>query len=222
MNSLKNYIKESLLNNVNDLVDDDVFINILTYIKDNYSVAPQDPKLFKMTKRNNIYIIDVDGNLRLDVNKSTITDGSFKFGHVTGYFDCSKTNISNLEGAPDIVDKFFDCGMCKNLESLEGGPSEVRGSFYSASMCPKLTSLKGGPEKTIGDFDCMNCKNLITLEGGPKYVGGNYQACNCSKLKNLSGVDTVKGYLDISRCKTLLSSRGSMIHVSKNINRIVS
>lgn len=199
MNSLKNYIKESLLNNVDDLVDDDVFINILTYIKDNYSVAPQDPKLFKMTKPDNIYIIDVDGNLRLDVNKSTITDGSFKFGHVTGYFDCSKTNISNLEGAPDIVDKFFDCGICKNLESLEGGP-----------------------EKTIGDFNCMNCKNLITLEGGPKCVGGNYQACNCSKLKNLSGVDTVKGYLDISRCKTLLSSRGSMIHISKNINRIVS
>lgn len=221
MKQLKSYIKESLLGDEDELVNNEPLLDVYNYIKDHYSTYPDNIGAYNIKKSKSGYIVDVDGNLILKNTEASLTDGSFKFGRVRGYFECAGSKIINLIGAPEIVDKFFDCGQCKELTSLEGGPRQVNGSLYSISYCPKLTTLKGGPEKVEGDFNCGGCKGLMTLEGGPTYVGGNYQAYSCPKLKNLAGVDVVKGYLDIRFCKGLAVSR-NMMYISKNINRVIS
>jgi len=72
-------------------------------------------------------LVDVDGNVNL-IGKG-LTELPLKFGEVTGYFDCSRNNLTSLEGCPIRVGDYFSCNENK-LTSLEGCPRSVGGSFY--------------------------------------------------------------------------------------------
>ena len=71
----------------------------------------------------------------------------FKFGKVTGIFDCAYNKLTSLEGCLTWVGGHFSCSL------------------------NKLTSLEGGPKWVGGNFSCSH-NRLTTLEGGPKWVGG--------------------------------------------------
>lgn len=96
--------------------------------------------------------VDVDGSV--EIQKDDVANGKlpFKFGKVSGDFDCSECELTSLEGAPRKIGGSFDCSYNK-LSSLEGGPEEVGGSFY-----------------------CSNNEELFSLEGAPQKIGsGNFE-----------------------------------------------
>ena len=115
--------------------------------------------------------ISVDGDVGL-IDKS-ITHLPVKFRKVSGYFYCSSSNLTSLEGSPQKVGSFFDC-RGTNIISLKGGPKKVGGEFLCNRT--KITNLEGAPEYVGGVFWCSNT-NITSLEGSPEEVGGGFY-CN--------------------------------------------
>ena len=111
--------------------------------------------------------IDVNGNVNLAVRR--LEKLPFKFGKVTGFFDCSHNNLTSLEGSPRFVGSNFDC-YYNDLTTLEGGPEFVGGYFD----CSKngLTTLKGSPNWVGGYFDCILNK-LTSLDYLPEHIRNN-------------------------------------------------
>ena len=120
-----------------------------------------------------------------------------------GYFDCSETNITSLEGCPKIVNDYFNCSYT-SITSLEGCPEIVNGGFdcsdtdiTSLEGCPRevggtfccsytrITSLKGAPRKVRGGFYC-SYTDITSLEGCPEEVGGSFW-CSYTKITSLEG-----------------------------------
>ena len=97
--------------------------------------------------------VDVDGNVTIPQHFTRIP---CKFNTVNGYFWCSYTSITSLQGAPEKVDGYFWCSNT-SITSLQGAPEKVDGYFYCYNN-PKLTSLQGAPQSVGGDFDCSNTK----------------------------------------------------------------
>jgi hypothetical protein len=126
-------------------------------------------------------LVDVKGDFWCKGEKLKSLAG-IKFGKVSGYFDCSRNNLTSLEGAPQEVGRSFRCKGNK-LTSLEGAPQEVGGDFYCTEN--RLTSLEGAPQKVGGDFYCTE-NRLTSLEGAPQKVGGSFY-CSENRLTSLEG-----------------------------------
>lgn len=155
--------------------------------------------------------VDIDG----DVDLSRVTymyRFRLKFGVVKGDFNCTKTNLTSLVGAPSEVIGDFLCSDNKltnligspkkvggnfncsgnSLTSLEGGPTQVSDGYFCSTN--HIKNLKGAPLKMVGGFFCGNC-SLTSLEGGPEEVG--IFNCNYNKLTNLNGAPRyVRGDFD--------------------------
>ena len=144
---------------------------ILKFLNENYEfILYGDPVALKEVIKIRDNIVDVSCEVRVINNKITsLTNGLFEFG---------------------VIDEYFDCSNCENLNSLKGAPKEVKGDFY-CDKCNNLKSLEGAPEKIDGYFSCRNCNNLISLEGAPKEVGGYFSCRNCPDLKSLEGAPKV-------------------------------
>jgi hypothetical protein len=70
--------------------------------------------------------IDVDGNV--DLYYMELTELPLIFNKVTGYFDCSRNNLTSLKGSPRWVGGYFSCDY-NQLTSLEFSPDYVGGYF---------------------------------------------------------------------------------------------
>jgi hypothetical protein len=140
--------------------------------------------------------INIKGNLKLEdepIFYKKITK-NYKFGYVSGNFECRDNKLTSLKGAPEEVGGDFYCFFNK-LTSLEGAPKEVGGDFYCDEN--NLTSLEGAPEKVGRDFICKYNK-LKTLEGAPKKIRGGFN-CYYNKLTSLEGApEEVGGNFDCS------------------------
>ena len=68
-----------------------------------------------------------------------------------GWFDCSRNQLTSLEGAPQIVGGNFNCRW------------------------NQLTSLEGAPQKVGGDFNCRNNLDLHSLDGIGEVKGGVFK-----------------------------------------------
>lgn len=62
--------------------------------------------------------VDVDGDV--DLFNNGLTELPFKFGKVTGYFNCGLNKLTSLVGSPKYVGGYFSCYNNK-LKTLEGG-----------------------------------------------------------------------------------------------------
>jgi hypothetical protein len=67
-----------------------------------------------------------------------------------GDFNCSRNQLTSLEGVPKEVGGDFDCSY-NQVTSLEGAPKEVQGGDFDCSS-NQLTSLKGVPKEVGGSF----------------------------------------------------------------------
>jgi len=94
-------------------------------------------------------IVDVEGDVNLF--EMDLTKIPIKFGVVTGFFDCSHNQLTNLQGAPEEVGGSFYCSY-NQLTSLQGAPEKVGGDFIGPHN--QLTSLRGCPEEVGGSFYC--------------------------------------------------------------------
>jgi hypothetical protein len=144
--------------------------------------------------------VDVTSNV--DLTRFKGTSLPVQFGKVSGYFDCSNTQIISLEGAPQSVGSDFYCHNTK-ITSLEGAPQSVGGNF-SCHNTP-ITSLEGAPQSVGGNFYCHNTK-ITSLEGAPQSVGGNFSCCS-TKITSLEGAPQSVGgnfYCDNTLLRGLL------------------
>ena len=101
----------------------------------------------------------------------------------SGYFDCSNTKITSLQGAPTSVGGSFDCQNTK-ITSLEGAPTSVGDDFNCYDT--NITSLEGAPTSVGSYFDCRNTK-ITSLAGTLTSVGGNFY-CRNTKITSLENV----------------------------------
>lgn len=151
-------------------------------------------------------LVDVNGNFRCKKWGIKNFQG-VKFGHVTGYFDCSGNQITSLKGAPQTIDGYFNCDD-NNLVTLEGAPNKSGGLSFKNNKLESLIgspqevavfncsgnnlkSLKGGPERVSGEYICTD-NQLTSLEGAPRTTGGIFN-CNNNKLKTLKGGPVATG-----------------------------
>jgi hypothetical protein len=160
MKSLKSILEASILADIDDQLesgDEAVQKFVITkWIKNNVLLT-QDNKL-KFNFNTEPITVDCDSNIYFSPKITSLTDGTFKWGKVKGYFYCSE---------------------CKLLKSLEGAPEKVEGDF-ECSKCESLKTLKGAPKEVGKDFDCRECGSLESLEGAPKEVGKDFWCNNCS------------------------------------------
>jgi hypothetical protein len=96
-----------------------------------------------------------------------------KFNTINGnYFYCDRSELTTLEGGPQVITGSFDCST------------------------NKLTTLVGGPKIVDGWYECSD-NSLISLEGFPEKIGG---ICSHSWSLNLPLLRTlqIKGTIYIS------------------------
>lgn len=100
--------------------------------------------------------------------------------------------LKNLKGLPQMSKYvgYLHIGKCPDLESLEGGPTEIRD--YTCRNCQNLKSLKGGPSKVSAVFICEYCHSLKNFEGAPEEVG-TFQVCN-NKMLDRNHPEVLKGF----------------------------
>ena len=157
MKSFKQYIKESLLDDEDDIAIDTLPL-VKEFLKKNYKFRGQ-IGIYK--GEDDIYIVNGYGIYMENNESEHLTNGLFRFGKCKS-FDCSSA-WSSFQG------------VRPQLKSLEGAPQECE--EFSCKRCRGLTSLKGAPQKCV-TFYCSDCVNLTSLEGCP-------QECEC-RLRGLS------------------------------------
>ena len=150
MIELKNYIHESLLDDIDTTIDsglDALKTKVEKFIDENYIGK------FKISdKPNKDGLFEVNGLTGIAVkncNITSLTNGLFVWNKVNGYFYCYDCkSLKSLKGAPEFVGRNFDCAYCYSLESLKGAPKEVGGSF-NCGECRNLKSLKYSKKSSL-------------------------------------------------------------------------
>ena len=103
--------------------------------------------------------IDVDGDVFLDRQNLKELPDYIQFNIVKGSFDCSRNNLTTLNGTPKEVKEYFFCSF-NNLTSLQGCSRKVRGIFDCSYN--QLTSLEGAPEEVGRGFYCTHNHTQFT------------------------------------------------------------
>ena len=119
----------------------------------------------------------------LKINGELVAPNGVRREKWDGDFECQRTRLTSLEGAPQHIDDDFWCHD-NQLTSLEGAPQYVGGDFRCFGN--QLTSLEGAPERIGGDFWCQDSR-LSSLKGAPKYIGGNFR-CHYNNLTSLENI----------------------------------
>ena len=108
----------------------------------------------------------IEGNV--DLRKLHLTElFDLSDVEVTGEFNCSHNNLTNLVGSPKSIGGSFSC-LYNNLTSLIGATQTIGYDFNCSYN--NLTNLIGAPKTVKGCFHCEG-NNLTSLEGIPKRIG---------------------------------------------------
>jgi hypothetical protein len=120
------------------------------------------------------------------------------------------TNLTSLEGCPEVVVGSFVIDDHRSLASLIGGPKEV-GGFYAADRCG-ITCLEGIPVKIGRYFDIAN-NPLTSLQGinNLKEMDGWMNLRHCPITSHILGVFFIKG------CKGLKTGGNQVFGKAANI-----
>lgn len=123
---------------ITDLVQDNT-AEIIKWLKENLI----DGQYEWLDSHKNIEIknqvINVNGNINLEMKNKGNLPEFIKFGKVTGHFICSNCELTSLRGVPYFVGGSFDCSYNK-LTTLKNGPKFVEGNYYASDN--ELTSIR--------------------------------------------------------------------------------
>lgn len=149
-------------------------------------------------------VVDVDGDVDMDVDD--IKQLPVQFRVVTGNFSIAGSELTTLEGCPQVVGRNFDCSNT-DIKDFEGGPQQVGGA-YKAMNCGWLSSLKGLPRTVPGILHIGGSNSVATLEGISEDIGtlvlpaSAFDAHNIHKM-----VKRIKNLLVLQDPKTYQSKR---------------
>ena len=174
---------------ITDLVQDNT-TEIIEWLKENLI----DGQYEWLDSHKNIEIknrvINVNGNINLELkNKDNIPE-FIKFGKVTGHFICSNCELTSLRGVPDFVGGSFDCTH-NNLTTLKGGPKIVKGNYYASDN--KLTSIRKDHflPKYLRMLNVNRNRNLKFITGlsdmiiESLYIGECYEVRGTENIKHV-------------------------------------
>ncbi len=102
-------------------------------------------------------VVNVTGSVHLpnmDLERLPV-----RFGAVGKFFNCSRNQLTTLEGAPSTVNGNFDCSS-NRLTSLEGAPGSIGENLYCHEN--RLTTLVGVH------------RSLRRVGDGTLYIRGNW------------------------------------------------
>lgn len=194
----------------NKSVDNRVAMDLITtWIKENYyGGGAEKIKILKKLNKEGKRVVNITHRgtiLVLRPEAESLTNDRFVWGRV----DCdfiiqNNSNITNLQGCPEILGQKLDVLKCKNLTSLEGMPQEV--FAFSCNDCPKLASLKGC-SPNISEINLSNC-NISSLEGLPKTCRV-IDIKKCPNIRTLEGISKPTESLWCRECESLESLKGS-------------
>jgi hypothetical protein len=102
--------------------------------------------------------VDING----DVDLVEATELPFKFGKITGFFDCFNYKLASLYNCPDYVGSYFEC-CSNNLTSLQYCPKYIGDDFhcylsFAISAVSKITTVKELLDVQIIGNICMDIK----------------------------------------------------------------
>ena len=190
--------------------------DIALWLMSNYTIDG-DP-IEAMRDQDNGIIINVAGNVAVtNYSIESLTGGLFKWGRVSGTFNCSNcNNLKSLEGAPQMVQKEFCCDFCKGLIDLIGSP-EVVGGEFCCNGCTGLKSLKNTTKRACVDFSCSGCTGLVDLVGAPK-TKYDFNCSKCTNLRSLKGSpETIRGTFFCNGCTSLINLIGAPKKIGSSI-----
>ena len=200
-------LKESLLADIDDTLaagDDAIKDTIFKFLCENYYIVSLKELDFKLDKTGK-YLVSVNHPtvIRPSSEIKKLTNGTFKFDSIDGYFSVDSSEIETLEDAPQKIKGWFSCQYCDNLKTLEGMPATA--TELDCKYCENLVSLKGCPKQLHG-FNCTGCNSLKDLSNGPKIVINDYVCSHCENLESLKGCATTVGNnFECSYCNSLKS-----------------
>ena len=151
-------------NIINYTVNDDGSIDVNGNVNLSYEHLTELPLIFNINDDGSID--DVNGNVYLSVEK--LTELPLRFNKVTGYFDCTKNNLTTLKGSHIWVGGYFYCSE-NSLTNLEFSPEYVGRTFY-CGVNKNLTSLIGSPKIVGWEFNCNSC-DIKDPTGCPEKIG---------------------------------------------------
>lgn len=206
MIDLKKYIKESLLDDEEDLIDR---VNTKFLVEEwlkKYNV-----KNYRLQERSDgFFEINVKGSVRIWGLMEDFPE-YIKFGRVTGNFSISDSSLTSFEGFPRSVG-ILKISNCKLPDTLEGISKEITGELQLGTL--DIKSLKGLPDK-IKKVTIGYCSKLISLEGLPKTIT-SLELYSCFSLISLEGCPSNINDLTINNCPYIISLEG----IAKRVNKL--
>jgi hypothetical protein len=166
MKSLSNYINEAVDNTT------EVKEEIKEFLKKTYGVK-SGYKISRKPDTDGKYIVE-DGKYSAgwslkDKSIKQLTNGLFKFGFVYG-FDCSGgKQLESLEGGPTECQGLFMCTDCISLKDLKGAPQSGQSLTICCRNCTSLESFEGIAEELFS-LDAEGCNEIKTIKHFPKKI----------------------------------------------------
>jgi len=170
----------------------------------------------------NDFMIDVDGDV--DLSDSLETDEiPYKFGIVTGYFNCSRNGLTSLKNCPDEVGGDFDFSenrvtnfefAPKKVGESMDGTQNLLSSFNNIPEVEHNTQLAYNKFKSVGDLNL----SLYDRYGG-KYLSLHKNPITYLTVDEYLALDTDDiGGLDEFPITTFLSF---LFQIFNDINRVL-
>lgn len=185
MKDLKNYIRESILDDIDDQLDNTDKLVIKHFIEKHYNCnAPLE--ISDKPNKDGKYEVSTSGNVLVKhYTLKTLAHELFQWHKIGGDFYCNGCDITSLEGAPIEVNGGFYC-QWNNITSLKGAPKVVNGQFNCSNT--SISTLEGAPEKVGCSFRCIDCESLVSFKGAPKEVGLSFDCAGSLHVKSLNGL----------------------------------
>lgn len=192
-------LKESILDDMENSLENGNIAMIMKFLKENYTGIDK-VVISEKPNKQGLYEVKSKDGITLNPNAEAITDGTFTWTKVRGYFiitDGLNLKCKDLTGCPKEVKGAFKLYNLPQLESLKGGP-DIVGGYLSLFKCPKLKSLEHCPKKiggtknlgcVLGGLTIVECHSLKNLEGCPSVINGNSDLVftNNNSLESLKG-----------------------------------
>lgn len=149
---------------------------------------------------------------QIRIYQQDIIDGHFpvKFGVMRYGFSCSGCrNLTTLQGGPTFVERIFNCSWT-SIKNLKGAPELSQNAQFDCKECVELESLQGAPYYAQY-FICSTNPKLKSLKGSPKRIGRELKCFQCRNLTSLQSDidDSCQFELNACSCPSLTTLKGA-------------
>ena len=179
MKPLKNILEGILDRSNRQNVGNNLADECLKWVTENYT-----GKFYVSGTMDGKVLISSKGNVKRKTELTEVTNGGFLFDKINGHFDIhGLRNLTSLYGCPSYVKGDFKMGDCPYVCNFQFAPKEI-GGWLIAKNCISITSVSDVP---LADGYDLRETRIIDLVGLPDKIGGDVWVEGCRNLKTLKG-----------------------------------